>query len=477
LYGIERVGVASGLKYFGTVDWYKFGSDWCVQNQHPDGGWNNIPDTALCMLFLARGRAPILINKVHYDDASGPNAGQAGPWNQRPRDVANFVRWMGAQTERDVNWQVTNLDVPEDELHDAPFLYFSGNKALSLRQGQLAKLKLYIQRGGMILFNSDCGDGGLNPFVGSVIKLARQLFPDYQFRDIPESDPIFSDQQYPPSRWKHKLALKGLSNGVRELMIIMTTDPARAWQLQETGGAGREECYQGIDDLILYGTDKQNLQEKGHSFLIKPDPAIVTNKSATIVRLRYAGNWDPEPGGWDRLSAVMHNQKKVDLKIIPFDLSDKPIPTCTIAHITGTTPFIATTVQQQQLADYVSRGGTLVIDAAGGSQEFVQSADALLHKLYPDKAMQLIPGTDPLYTLGVPAGEIRYRHFAKRFLGSDRTPQLKAIKINGRYAVYYSRYDLSAGLVGEAVDGIVGYEPDSATEIMSAIILHAANGK
>ena len=90
--------------------------------------------------------------------------------------------------------------------------------------------------------------------------------------------------------------------------------------------------------------------------------------------------------------------------------------------------------------------------------------------------MDQLPATDAVYSLAGPAGEIRYRHFAKLILGSDRTPQLRAIRINGRYAVYYSRYDLSAGLVGEPVDGIVGYEPDSATQIMSGVILHALAG-
>jgi hypothetical protein len=34
-----------------------------------------------------------------------------------------------------------------------------------------------------------------------------------------------------------------------------------------------------------------------------------------------------------------------------------------------------------------------------------------------------------------------------------------------------SREDLSAGLVGEQIDGIVGYTPDTATDIMRNIIL------
>ncbi len=477
LYGIERIGVASGLKYIGTTDWYQFGADWCVKNQSADGSWNgsdNFANTAFCMLFLARGRAPVLINKMQYDNASGPDAGKPGPWNQRPRDVANFVRWMGEQTERqrDINWQISNLDITETELHDAPFLYFAGNKPISLKPEQIDKLKQFILHGGMVLLNSDCGVADAqNPFVSSVLALGRQMFPDYEFRDLPDSHPILSNEQYPPGHWKKKITLRGLSNGCRELMILLPSDPARSWQLQETGGAGHEEAYQSTANIILYGTDKEPLRVKGQGFLISPDPAIKAEKTVKIARLKYNRNWNPEPGGWDRLAAILHNQAKVDLTVEPVDLTDKPIGDYPIAHLTGTTALSFNTAQQQQLKNYVEHGGTLVVDCAGGSSEFAESAEAMLNKIFPGGLKDPLPPKDPLFTAGFPKVDIRYRHFAKSVLGSVRVPQLKAISLDGRNAVYYSRYDLSAGLVGEPIDGIVGYEPDSCSEIMSAIIL------
>jgi hypothetical protein len=483
LYGLERIGVASGLKYFGTVDWYQFGADWCVKNQDREGSWggtDNFANTALCMLFLARGRAPVLINKMQYDNASGPDAGKPGPWNQRPRDVANYCRWMGEQTERphDINWQITNLQISEDELHDAPFLYFSGNKPLDLKPEQIDKLKSYVQHGGMILFNSDCGvETAQNPFVSSVVALGKQMFPDYEFRDLPDSHPVFTSEQYPPNRWKHKVTLRGLSNGVRELMVIMPGDPARSWQLQETGGAGHEEMYQSMADLILYGTDKESLRVKGQGYLIKPDPAITNTQNVKIARLKYDRNWNPEPGGGDRFTALMHNQANVDLTIEPVELSDKAIKGYPIAHLTGTTSLAFTPAQQQQLKNFVLHGGTLIVDCAGGSSEFAQSAEAMLNKIFPDGLKDPLPPKDPLFTIGFPKVDIHYRHFSKSVLGNAKVPQLKAIEIGGRNAVYYSRYDLSGGLVGEPIDGIVGYDPDSCSEITSGIILSTLTKK
>ena len=67
---------------------------------------------------------------------------------------------------------------------------------------------------------------------------------------------------------------------------------------------------------------------------------------------------------------------------------------------------------------------------------------------------------------------MNYREHAKRVLGSSRAPRLRGIEINGRLAVIYSREDLSAGLVGQAVDGIIGYDPATATALMARILLH-----
>ncbi len=488
LYGVERIGVASGLKYIGDTDWYQYGADWCVKNQSKDGSWRKPTDTdntALALLFLARGRAPILINKVQYDDAEGPNAGKPGHWNERPRDVANLVRWCGRQSERDLNWQVTNLRVPEPDLHDAPFLYLAGNQALRLSAEQKQKLKRFCDQGGMILFNADCGGGpgatgsasAKNPFVASVIALAKDVYPNYEFRDLPATSPVYSEQ-FLPARWKRPPTIRSLSNGVRELMVLLPDDPAKAWQLRQTLGTGKEEAFQSLQDLILYGTDKQPLRVKGTPFLVTADDKVKADRTIAVGRLKYDGNWDPEPGGWTRLAAVLHNTAKVDLDVKTVGFGhDQLKPTLRLIDLTGTTPLRLTPAQQAELKAYVAAGGTLVIDAAGGgagpSAAFAQSVESALNVMYPKGlAAAPRPPTDPIFKQVDPKDRVRYRPYARAVLGLLNVPQVKAIDVGGRTAVYYSREDLSGGLVGEDVDGIVGYDPATATDIMAGILLH-----
>jgi hypothetical protein len=139
--------------------------------------------------------------------------------------------------------------------------------------------------------------------------------------------------------------------------------------------------------------------------------------------------------------------------------------------------------QRQEIKNFVNAGGTLVVDAAGGSSPFAASAEKELTALFgADTVTQAmatpLPLENGLYTLpSAKIESIEYRTFARRRLGALKTPQICGIVQNGRIVAYYSRHDLSAGLVGQQVDGIDGYDPASATAIMRNIVLQAAGSQ
>jgi hypothetical protein len=69
--------------------------------------------------------------------------------------------------------------------------------------------------------------------------------------------------------------------------------------------------------------------------------------------------------------------------------------------------------------------------------------------------------------------EITYRSFARQKLaGETKAPRLRGITLNGRLGVIFSAEDLSVGLVGQPIDGVVGYSPATATGLMRYILLN-----
>ncbi len=215
LYGIERIGVAGGYKYIGPHDWYKEGAQWLVGHQDPDGSFfgglfgknhNNIPSTAFAMFFLTRGREPVAFCKAQYDVVVDGKREEAR-WNQRPRDIAKMTRWIEKGIERNLNWRILNLkDTPADELQDAPILYLSGDRKLELAPEDVAKLKQFVEDGGMVLGNPD---GNSKIFIDSFRALGTKMFPDYEMRVLPPEHPIYTHEQFRGSEIRKKRCTVG----------------------------------------------------------------------------------------------------------------------------------------------------------------------------------------------------------------------------------------------------------------------------
>jgi hypothetical protein len=487
MYNIERVGTASGYKYFGTTDWYRDGAARLLKAQKPDGSWegghgaaSDIAGTVWGILFLVKGRAPVMMNKLDYSLAE---KGVVANWNQRPRDIANLAHWAGKQLEKELNWQIVNLKVSVDDLHDSPVLYIAGNQNLVLGKEDKEKLRQYVEQGGLILGHADCND---LKFTNSFMRLGQELFKSYEWRELPPDHLIYT-AHFNGKQWPNRPALRGLSNGARELMVLIPTgDPARYWHIKNFSSKQTEPLAELATNIYLYALDKSTLKSKfkGQTYIVHRNDKIPAVAKVKVARLEYGGNWDPEPAGWRRLAAIMHNERGVDLDVETVKLGTGKLKADTykLAHLTGTQKFKLTEAQRKELKDYVAGGGTLVVDAAGGAVDFKDAAEAELPIVFGGGAGRSLAGTLPLehpvYSVG---GEnlkqIEYRPYARKLLLSGlSTPRLRGIDVNGRTGVYYSPEDLSVGLVGMSMDGIYGYDPDDATDLIQHMVMLAMGG-
>ncbi|MGC4033556.1 MAG: DUF4159 domain-containing protein [Tepidisphaeraceae bacterium] len=483
LYGIERVGVASGYKHIGEVDWYKACADAIIKRQRPDGSWDSMHgpdiDTAFALLFLARGRAPVMVNKLEFDLVSRRGAEtRAADWNLRPRDMANVTRWVEERTERRLNWQVLKLNAaPIDDLHDAPILYMSGRLPVSLSDEDMAKLKQYVEEGGLIVASADTN----NQFFSRTIRtLGETLFPGQKFEKLPDSHILLSGEQFPVIAQRRPVTVEGIGNGARLFMVLVPDgDLSAVYQRQDLR---REAAYQFFANAFLYSVEKTNSRFKGQSHIVRPDAGVQPTKTAAVARLIYDDKADPEPGGWRRLAAVLHNSADIELTVQNVKLGTDPIGDAKIAHLTGTGAFKLTDAQRDAVKAFLDSGGLLVVDACGGSAEFDKAAQAELAKIDPSFTQQFVTPLPPEHPLFVAADGTKlkpdYRPFARPTLGPlARAFQLRGLYRGDKLAVVYSPYDLSTGLVGQSVDGILGYTPEVATTLMRRIIEMNVEGK
>lgn len=467
LYGVERVGRASGYKYFRDRDWFREGAAVLLREQQESGCWpgtgnhmTELRNTAFALMFLCHGRAPVLFNKLEH----------AGDWNDRLRDVAQLTHFSEQSLETLLNWQIVNFSGPIEDLLEAPVLYLRGASRWDFDDAQIDRLREYTQRGGMIL--AVAGDNSAD-FVLSIRELARAAFPGLFLKSLPLDHPLFSGQvQFPIDQPPE---LFEVHNGRRTLLLLCTRDIAAAWH--DGPARSRLPAFQLGCNLYVYATDKTRVGSKLDSASLAPEPVEI-QRTINLARIRYDGDWDVEPYGWTRLAVYMNNAARTKLLVtsgVTWDSGD--LNDFKIAWMTGTRAFVLSDAERAGLRKFLSSGGTLLADAAMASPEFLAAFERETSEAMKEQ-VQFIAPPSPLFDAEAFPGAadlsvVGYRRSARLDLRERRVPPLKAISTRQRMAVLYSPLDISVGLLGTPVYGLKGYDPDGVLRVARNMLLYA----
>lgn len=459
LYGLERVGLASGFKYFGEHDWYRELAARMIAMQQADGSWGDSVETAYTLLFLSRGRHPILMNKIRFN----------GYWANRPRDVANLARFVSHQLERQVNWQVVPVSRPWTDWTDAPILYLASHKAPVLTERNCGQIRDFVYHGGLLFTQADGDAPEFNQFAQ---RTARRLFPDYEMTDLPAAHPLrnvlFKIQ---PS-----MNLKIVSNGSRILMLHSSVDLSRYWQLRDDKYAPAP--FQLGTNLFVYATGKRDLHNRLVTSYIPPVRAS-PSAGFRLARLTYPGNWNPEPAAWEQFSRWFQLDTGYALETSEVPLRELLPDTVPIAHLTGTARYDLTSDEVAAMKIYVEAGGVLLVENCGGTGTFDAGLKESLARAFSDHPMHPLSPTHAIFQpddqgmddLRKP----RLRIFAVDAIGpaGQHIEEITA----GRGRVIFTSLDVTSGLLGAETWGILGFDPAYARSLVKNLILWTTDGQ
>jgi len=510
LYGLERVGRFTARRFIGTHDWYREGAAMFVKAQDQlSGSFRNrgvedpVVATSFALLFLAKGRRPVVIAKSRH--------GPGDDWNQHGHDIAHLVDFLESRWRDDypagLSWHVVDSQTAAtNDLAQAPVLWLGGKAGLKLGAEPGRRLRQYIDGGGFIFAEPACSEAAA--FDEQFRQLVTEIFPEpeYQLNLLPPEHPAWHAEKLVDPQYQRPLL--GVDYGCRTCLIYAppTGEAAEGpaapslsclWELAGPArGSVPETVAKEIDaalaigaNVIAYATNRE-LKNKDELFA-DDEPENQSNEQPqrgrlTIGKLRHGGLCDAAPAALANIlrAAARELAAQVDDSPVMLDLIDPRIFRHHMLFMHGRQGFAFDQPQRANLRTFLQRGGTLLADSVCAAAGFTTAFRREIAQALPDLPLEPIPADDPLFraadfggydirevTLREPGGGGGPLVARKRRV----PPKLEGVRIDDRWAVIFSPYDISCALEKQNSMECTGYGRDDAEKIALNVLLYSLN--
>ena len=510
LYGLERTGRLTAQRYIGLNDWYREGADYLLHKKgalaqfwKPGGSAEKLNSiaTSFALLFLSKGRWPVLISKLKYKTDSSEE------WNLHPDDLDHLTSYSEKCWGNRMTWQVIDFEKADaDDYIQTPVLSISGRlsplpAAPEERKRLAQSLRDYLDQGGFIL--AEAFDGG-EAFDTGFRELLREIFPEEEddlLALLPEDHPIWRMEK--GIQPEYLRPLYGVDLGCRTSVVYIPPPEKKngnalpslscLWELADELKRGPEyldsvqkQIDAGLDlgvNILAYATDrKMKYKEEIPQELEKP----VDEHHDFYAGILNLGNGSPcAPRAIPKLVSKIKTEMKIPIRsevnLVRLDSPD--LGTYPILFLHGRNAFTLTDEEVAVLRDYFDWGGFVFANAVCAGRQFTISFANEMKKVFPDSELVQIPAGDPLYSDFYGGTAIEKLEMRRTVIQNGEkkgrktvteSPRLFGIKKEGRWVVVFSPFDVSCALEGNASSQCEGYTPESAWRIALNVVLYAA---
>ena len=432
-----------------------------LQRQKPNGGWavaqeaggDDMAQTALALLILARCRAAVLVSALPMGSSSPADT----------RGAARLARWLERALGRAAAWQRLDPNPDPSVLGRSPVLVLNAAGGQTPSAAALRKVAAFARRGGTVLVQTPPGD---RQWVARMTRIV----PGWSAAPLPADHPVFRAKFRIPPR-----IVTGVGDAAHTRILLCQDDLAGAWR---RGPAGQDHnAFRFYANLLLYATAERPPAGR----LEAPPPPTATARivrSVAVARVRHRGGWNVCPQAARRLGQVLARALSIGItEAEPVDLDGRVDPRIPLLWMTGVGKASLTATQRENLRLYLLAGGTVFLDAAAGRGEFFPAAKAMLERMFPGR-LQRLPKTHPLLTgqfaggMGADVSGAAYTRAANTPPGP---PPLHAVILNGRAAAILSPLGVTAPVVGSPVWRCAGLCTPDARRLAANVVLYAAS--
>jgi prenyltransferase beta subunit len=508
LYCLERVGRLTARRFIGDHDWYREGTAVLLASKGAlTNYWQGIGHdesdpriaTSMALLFLAKGRRPVLLSKLRH----GPEE----QWNQHRADVNNLTRYVESRWDLDLTWQVIDIRAAKvDDLMQSPVLYFCGddNPMPGSEAGVedvAKKLRGYIDRGGFLFAEAYCAG---QEFDRGFRQLITRIFPEpeYRLRLLPPEHSIWRTEEMVDPEYMRPIY--GIDFGCRTSVVycppakpgVLRPSLSCLWELSRAGRDMKyaesvaEHVQAGLStgvNILAYATNRE-LKAKDEvpahlQLTVDNDP--FQRGRIRIANLRHPGGCDAAPRALVNLmeTAAIQLKLRTAAESEPLSMTGEAIFNYPVVFMHGRNRFFLTDSERKQLKTYLERGGLLMANAICASEAFANSFRREMEAMFPDHPLESIPSNHPMLTPeygGFDLSTVTRRDPQERGSGKrmedilrEVPPDLEGIRFGDRYGVIFSRFDLSCALEKQNSLECRGYIREDAAKIGLNILLYS----
>jgi hypothetical protein len=305
----------------------------------------------------------------------------------------------------------------------------------------------------------------------------KEIFPEPQY----ELHPLLED--HPVWRAKHTLSpdthpLWGIEFGCRTVVIYSPGDLSCFWNQAENLPDNQtvEKAVQIGQNVVDYATGRELPADKlERRSVVRAGAEPAKRGALQIAKLKHAGDWNVAPMAVPQLTSALRDRTGLDVvinhrEILPSDPSLLNFP---LVYIHGRAGFDLTPIDMATLRRHLEPGGgTIFADAACGSTAFDAAFRKFVAEMLPDHKLEPIPRDDTIYTKNV-GFDLSHARTTKAAGGREGFPELEGVKIDGHWAVIYSKIDIGCSLERPQGLDCPSYTHESAVQIAANIVLYS----
>lgn len=457
LFGIERLGLASGLAEIGGLDWFRGYANAAVSQKWGD----DVIADAFTLIFLVHGQAPILIQKLKHDD-------EEDAWNFYFRDLHGLTIFLSRSFERLYRWQYVPADADLHTLQNAPFLLISGHASLTLSGVMKERLRKYVDGGGLILLHADHAS---RRFGKSAKPIFESMFEreGWKFERLSNDHPLYTCLYGREGRRK-RIPLEAICDGPRLLVVYCPVDLAGAWHQQRRNF---KDIFEIMANLRVYAAPAHEMLPRVLR-RDEPDPPAKRNRGELRVkRFAHSGDWNAHLGMWERQAERIRRATGITIISDESGKRDDDLSQYDIVHMTTRGKVKPTDAEIETLKAYVNGGGLLLLESADGTATGNRAIVKLI-RLLGFGENRLLTGTDVLATGAFPEGQplkkLVTTRFSPQLLQQGDAPPILLGVVDDRVGVIACPFDLSAGFERQQIWQRVGFEAESTDRIVRNIL-------